>query len=188
MLTRAQVTLGILAGGQARRLGGADKALVQLGGESLLSRTLAAMGAGYAGTLISYNGSDRRVLASGALVVPDLRADFPGPLAGLEALLHSAESEWLLTLPVDLRDIPADLAETLSRSIKSEGEGVALRDADGLQPLIALWPVRAGRLATTAALNGGERAVHTLIQAMQFHIQDISPWRLGNLNTPADFE
>jgi len=188
MLTRAQVTLGILAGGQARRLGGADKALVQLGGQSLLSRTLAAMGTGYAGILISYNGSDPRVVESGAHVVPDLRRDFPGPLAGLEALLHSTESEWLLTLPVDLCDIPVDLAETLIRSVDAQGKGVALRDADGLQPLIALWPVRAGRLASTAALNAGERAVHAVIQTMQFEIRDISPWRLGNLNTPADFE
>jgi molybdopterin-guanine dinucleotide biosynthesis protein A len=188
MLTRANVTLGILAGGQARRLGGVDKALVQLNGDSLLSRTLAAFGTGYAGILVSYNSSDPRVGELGAQVVPDLRRGFPGPLAGLEALLHAADSEWLLTVPVDLRDIPADLAETLSRSIDRQGQGVALRDADGLQPLIALWPVRAGRSAATAALDAGERAVHAVIQAMQFQIHDISPWRLGNLNTPADFE
>ena len=43
MLARDQVTLGILAGGQARRMGGVDKALLTYHGTSLLSRTLTAL-------------------------------------------------------------------------------------------------------------------------------------------------
>lgn len=190
MLTRDQITLGILAGGQGSRLGGVDKALVEFEGRSLLSRTLASLGTGFAQTLISYNGADARIAECGASAVPDLREDFPGPLAGVEALLHAATSGWLLTMPVDLRDIPPDLPETLCRALVAgrKGTGLAIRDADGLQPLVALWPVRAGRIATTAALDAGARAAYLLQQSMQFQIQDISPRRLGNLNTPSDFE
>lgn len=189
MPTRSRITLGILAGGQALRLGGADKALVEFEGQTLLSRMLVAMGADFAETLVSYNGSDPRIGESGARAVPDLRAHFPGPLAGLEALLQAANSDWLLSLPVDLRYVPTDLAETLCRELEAHGaKGVVVRDADGLQPLIALWPVREGRLAASAALNAGERAVHSVLHLMQFRIHDISPRRLGNLNTPSDFE
>ena len=190
MLTLGRITLGILAGGQARRLAGVDKAFVQFEGQSLLSRTLIALGTGYAEVLISYNGADDRIVASGARALPDLRTGFPGPLAGMESLLHAATSEWLLTIPVDLRDIPADLPEALCRELEMDTEcrGVAVSDADGLQPLVALWPVRTGRSATAAALDAGDRAVHRLLQSLQFRIHDISPWRLGNLNTPSDFE
>lgn len=190
MLTRDQITLGILAGGQARRLGGVDKAFAQFEGRSLLTRTLDAMGTGYAQVLISYNGSDERIVEFGTSAVPDLRGHFPGPLAGLESLLHAASTEWLLTIPVDLRDIPDAIPEILCRQLGTgpEGEGVAISDADGLQPLVALWPVRAARPATTAALEAGDRAAHRLVQSMQFRIHNISPCRLGNLNTPSDFE
>ena len=190
MLTRDQLTLGILAGGQARRLGGVDKAFAQFQGQALLTRALAALGTGYAQTLISYNGNDERIARFGGAAVPDLRGHFPGPLAGLESLLRVASSEWLLTIPVDLRDIPGDLPEILCGELGSNpvGEGVAIGDADGLQPLVALWRVSTSRSATTAALDAGERAAHRLVHSMQFRIRDISPWRLGNLNLPADFE
>jgi len=188
VLTRGQVSLGILAGGQGRRLGGADKAFIEFDGEPLLSRTLAALGSGFAETLVSYNGSDQRVHESAARIVPDLRADFPGPLAGLESLLRAACCEWLLTVPVDLREIPGDLAETLFGALEIGDPGVAVRDADGLQPLVALWPVREGRTAVSAALDDDSRAVHDVVQAMQFRVHELSSCRLGNLNSPSDFE
>ncbi len=170
MLTRGQVSLGILAGGQGRRLGGADKAFVEFQGKPLLSRTLAALGAGFAEVLVSYNGSDPRMSGYALRVAPDLRAGFPGPLAGLEALLHAATREWLLTVPVDLREIPEGLPEILLRSIETEGRGLAVRDADGLQPLVALWPVREGLAAVSAALNADHRAVNQLQQSMRFGV------------------
>ena len=188
MLTRGQVSLGILAGGQGRRLGGADKAFIEFDGEPLLSRTLAALGSGFAETLVSYNGSDQRILESAARIVPDLRVDFPGPLAGLESLLHAASCEWLLTVPVDLREIPGELAEGLFRALEAGGPGVVVRDGDGLQPLVALWPVRESRIAVSAALDANNRAVQELVQSMQFRVHELSSWRLGNLNSPSDFE
>ena len=188
MLTRGQVSLGILAGGRGQRLGGVDKAFVEFRGEPLLSRTLAALGAGFAEVLVSHNRHEQRVAEFGARAVPDLRADFPGPLAGLEALLHAASSEWLLTIPVDLRDIPDDLAETLIRALELGDRGVAVSDADGLQPLVALWPVQEGRVAATAALDARRSAVHELVSSMQLRVHELSSCRFGNLNSPSDFE
>jgi molybdopterin-guanine dinucleotide biosynthesis protein A len=190
VITRDRITLGILAGGQARRLGGADKAFVPLEGQALLSRTLAALGTGYADVLVSYNGSDFRVREYPVAVVPDLRADFPGPMAGIESLLQATGSEWLLTVPVDLRDVPLGVAESLCNELASDptANGVNILDADGLQPLLALWRVSAAREAATAALDAGEGAVHRLQRSLQFRSHDISPCRLGNLNTPDDFE
>lgn len=184
MPLRSQVCLGILAGGRGTRLGGADKAFVELHGKSLVARTLDAMGAGYARTLLAYNGDDARAGRLQAGVVRDLRPDFPGPLAGLETLLSATAEPWLLTVPVDLRYIPTDLPDRmLSRDV-----GQVVRDDDGAQPLVALWPVREALAAVTAALDAGELAVHPVAARLGLSILDISPARLGNLNTPADFE
>lgn len=184
MPARGQVCLGILAGGRGTRLGGADKAFVEFDGRSLLARTIAAMGIGYARTLVSYNGRDPRAASFGDAVLPDVRTGFPGPLAGLESLLANTPEPWLLTTPVDLRHLPADLAERML----AVGKGVVVRDADGLQPLVALWPVAEAQAVVARALAAGEFAVHPLATQLRLAVLDISPGRLGNLNTPADFE
>jgi molybdopterin-guanine dinucleotide biosynthesis protein A len=185
---RDQITVGILAGGQARRLAGADKAGRQFRGQSLLARTLESLGEGFAATLLSHNGVPGAIIPDGMRVLADLRPGFPGPLAGLEALLQATATPWLLTLPVDLRDPPPGLPELLSAAQAGSDAGVVLADADGLQPLVALWPVPASRLATSQALAAGQLAVHALVSRLAMRVHDISPSRLGNLNTPADFE
>ncbi len=186
MIGRDQITLGILAGGQARRLGGVDKAFAEYRGQSLLARTLGAMGEGYSEILLSHPGNEPRLARMPLRVVPDRRTDFPGPLAGIEALLYATCSPWLLTLPVDVRDIPLDLCQALCEA--AAGSGVVIQDAQGLQPIIGLWQVAAVRPVVTAALNSSQLAAHRLVSALGLKVHDISPLRLGNLNTPADFE
>ena len=185
MPVRDQISLGILAGGQGLRLGGADKATVQLRGEDLLSRTLAAAGSGFLETLLSYNGSDPRVARPSLACVRDIRPGYPGPLAGLESLLSMARGAWLLTLPIDLRDTSP---EVLQRLCDSPGGRAVIRDSDGLQPLVAIWPVSESLRRVSRALDAGERAVHPLLSPLDMVELDISPARLGNLNTPHDFE
>jgi molybdopterin-guanine dinucleotide biosynthesis protein A len=184
MLARSQVALGILAGGRASRMDGADKAMARHRGERLVDRTLAALGAGYAQILFSYNRGDA---PEGACPVPDLRADFPGPLAGIEALLAACAAPWLLSVPVDLDEIPADLFERLRDSARG-GQGVRVRDAEGEQPLVALWPVKAALPAVAAALDAGDGAVHRVQSALGFAACELSPWRFGNLNSAADLQ
>jgi molybdopterin-guanine dinucleotide biosynthesis protein A len=67
-----------------------------------------------------------------------------------------------------------------------ESVGASARDADGAQPLVALWPVRESRAALAAALDAGEGAVHRVQAALGFAVCELSPLRFGNLNTPAD--
>lgn len=185
MPARDQISLGILAGGQGLRLGGADKASLRFHGNDLLSRTLAAAGPGFQETLLSYNGTDLRSARSGLSWVPDLRPGFPGPLGGLESLLARARGTWLLTLPIDLRDAGPDI---LQRLCDCPDGSAAIRDADGLQPLVAIWPVAESLRAVSSALDAGEGAVYPLLKRLAMVELDISPARLGNLNTPRDFE
>ena len=184
---RSQLVLGVLAGGQARRLGGIDKALARHRGQTLIARTLAAAGGGFEQVLASYNGKNADQLPAEVWVVPDLRPGYPGPLGGIQALLSAARADWLLTLPVDLADIPPGLVERLLDACDGEN-GVAASDADGEQPLVALWPVKSSWNPVVAALDAGERAVHRVQQILGFTACELAPLRLGNLNTPADFD
>jgi molybdopterin-guanine dinucleotide biosynthesis protein A len=187
------ITLGILAGGRATRLDGADKAALSYDGRGLLERTLAALHSpGDAGCLLSHRdpvGGENMAGANGLQVVTDLRGGQPGPLAGLEALLEATRTPWLLTAPVDLRDIPDDLGARLRACASAMGapQATVVADADGLQPLVALWPVAPSLAAVRAALDAGRLAVRGMLAALPHRVLDIAPHRLGNLNTLQDF-
>lgn len=186
MVARERASLGILAGGRGTRLGGVDKAFVEHAGVPLLDRVLAAAGAGFGEILVSHNlpAAPRRGFyeSRGCRFIGDSLAAGQGPLAGLFALLEAARCEWLLSLPVDLASPSAMVVDALLST-----QGAQLRDADGRQPLVALWPVAAARVAVRQALEAGERAAHPLAARLHLAIVELAPLRLGNLNTPADF-
>ncbi len=178
------ITLGILAGGRATRLGGIDKAWAIYQGQPLVERTLRAMGHVFAAKLVSTNRPSDRYAAIGLHAIPDRVAEFPGPLAGVAALLAASATPWLLTVPVDMRDIPVDLVERLQASGES---GAVAHDANGLQPLAAVWPVAHARAAVTEALARGDGAVHRVISQLALPIVRFDDADFGNLNTPDDF-
>ena len=188
MIDLSRVSLGVLAGGRGSRLGGADKAFLEYRGYSLLTRTLHAFPETFSERLLSYNREPGAVVSAlGLRIVPDLRPDQPGPLAALEALFWACRTPWLLTVPVDIRDWPPKLSTEL-RELTEEGrDGCVLVDADGLQPLVGLWNVSLLRGSASAALDAGELAVHRWLASNTLPVHDISPFCLGNLNSPADF-
>ena len=137
----------ILAGGEGRRMGGADKALLLLAGRSLIARLIDRLGPQVERLAISANGDASRFLGLGLPVLPDaLRPDQPrqGPLCGLLAALIWAGdcgADAVVTAPVDCPFLPADLVPKLC--LAAEGGGVALAESGGaLHPTCGLWPVR----------------------------------------------
>ena len=73
----------ILAGGQARRMGGGDKGLLMLDGQSLLSRVSARLSPQVSGLALNANGDPARFSDYNLPVLADSIADYPGPLAGV---------------------------------------------------------------------------------------------------------
>jgi len=178
------ITLGILAGGRATRLGGEDKAWAVYRGETLIEHTLRALGDAFATRLVSANRSSERYARLGVRPVPDRIRDFAGPLAGLDALLADCKSTLLLSVPVDLRTVPLDLVARLHAA--GEGGAVA-HDASGLQPLVAVWPVERARVAVAQALARGEHAAHRVVAELALPVVRFDGADFGNLNTPDDF-
>lgn len=184
MIAPDQITLGILAGGRATRLGGADKAWLQRGGIDQATRWRDRFVGEVGAMLISANRQLERCTLAGLEPVPDRLAGNLGPLAGLDALAGACRTPWLLTIPVDLVVIEPHLLAGLIES--AHVDGACACDDDGLQPLIALWRVDALRAAVAAAVAAGELAVqglHHRLDIAQVHFPRV---RFGNLNTPAD--
>ena len=182
MIAPAAITLGVLAGGRATRLGGRDKAWIAVQGTTMLEGCLAQFDDGFGGVLVSARTPDPRHAVLGVVPVFDRRGGFRGPVAALEALAHACTTPWLLTVPVDARDVPADLPRSLA--VAAGEHGACVVDADGLQPLLALWRRDTLADAATAALDAGDAAARDLVERMALARVDLGPRRLRNLNTP----
>lgn len=137
----------VLAGGSGRRLGGADKALLDLGGEILLDRVLAA--AAGADTVICV-GPVRATAAA----VTWCREDPPGggPVAALAAAVPLLRADVVVVLAVDLPFVDRSTVTRLVAAVTgldgSDLDGsVGLDDAGRAQPLLAAYCVTALRAA-----------------------------------------
>jgi molybdopterin-guanine dinucleotide biosynthesis protein A len=178
----AAITLGILAGGQATRLGGRDKAWMELGGSPLVLSLAERLAPEVDAIIITANRNAERYLSHGLRAIHDRVAGI-GPLGGIDALAAACQTPWLLTVPVDV----VDVNDCLVRSLLAAGaQGAWAEDDNGPQPLVALWRTAALREAAASALASGDRAVHALQARMGMARVRFAGVRFGNLNTPDD--
>ncbi|WP_112320521.1 molybdenum cofactor guanylyltransferase MobA [Oceanibium sediminis] len=114
------MTLGVvLAGGQARRMGGGDKCLLQLGGQPILTRVLERLSGQVGDIVINANGDPARFADFGYDVVSDSLEDYPGPLAGVLAGMDAAASRGahdIVTVAADTPFFPHDLVAVLRKA------------------------------------------------------------------------
>ncbi|MET7140158.1 NTP transferase domain-containing protein [Xanthomonas sp. PPL139] len=185
------ITLGILAGGRAQRLGGCDKAWLQRDGQAQVQWLVQALAPQVAAVLVSANRSLSRYAGIGLQALPD-RVAAPaeaerslGPIAGLDALAAACATPWLLTVPVDLCRLPPDLAATLVAAAVGR-DGAWVEDAAGAQPLVALYRVAALRPALDEALVAARYAPRAVQQRLRMAAVALPELVLGNLNTPQD--
>ena len=182
MLPASQVTLGILAGGRATRLGGRDKAWLTRGGVPQVLRIARRFGAECSAVCISANRDPDAYAAHGLNAVSDRHPDI-GPMGGIDALLAACRTAWLLTLPVDL----VDANDCLLRSLAAAGGvGAVAEDDDGLQPLVALYRADALRDPLQRAIVARQYSVQLLQAQLGLQVVRFSGFRFGNLNTPED--
>jgi molybdenum cofactor guanylyltransferase len=177
------ITLGLLAGGEASRLGGIDKAWLERDGVPQVLRWSRRYVGEYGALLVSANRDLDRYAAHGLRAVPDRIPDL-GPLGGLDALAQACTTPWLFTLPIDLVGTNDCLLRTLLS--KRGDDGAFAVDEDGPQPLVGVWRLDALREACVDAIAAGDAAVYRLRQGLDLPAAMFSGVRFGNLNTPAD--
>ena len=147
-MTTEVPTLGlVLAGGQARRMGGGDKASLKVGGRTILDRVLARLKPSCDPIILNANGDPARFARYRLAVVADSVPDFAGPLAGILAGLDWAAQnapgiEWLASAPGDCPFLPKDLVPRLHAARIAEGKPLACaRSGEWRHPVVGLWPV-----------------------------------------------
>jgi molybdopterin-guanine dinucleotide biosynthesis protein A len=137
----------ILAGGQARRMGGGDKALIEIGGRTILARVLDTLRPQTSGLALNANGDPARFAPFGLPVIPDDMEDFAGPLAGILAGLDylakaSPQTEWMVSVPGDCPFPPRDLVARLHEVRIAQNKPLACaKSGDWRHPVVGLWPV-----------------------------------------------
>jgi molybdopterin-guanine dinucleotide biosynthesis protein A len=141
-------TLGlVLAGGQARRMGGGDKALLRIGGITILERVLDRMRPQCSGIILNANGDPQRFAQTGLPIVPDNVPGFAGPLAGILAGLdwaaaHAPDVTWVGSVPGDCPFLPRNLIARLHAAREEAGTPLAsAQSGDWRHPVAALWPI-----------------------------------------------
>lgn len=141
----------ILAGGAGRRMGGQDKGLVSFRGRAMVEWVIDALRPQVSDILIIANRNLADYRAFGHRVESDLRADFPGPLAGLEAALTHAEGDEILCCPTDAPLLPPAYAERMAGSTPAVASW-----EDHWQPVFCRLP-KTVLPRLSAALDAGER-------------------------------
>ncbi|MER5683226.1 NTP transferase domain-containing protein [Streptomyces sp. NPDC002205] len=144
----------VLAGGAAKRLGGADKPAVRVGGRALLDRVLAACTD--AATTVVVGG---RRPTPRAVTWTREEPQGGGPLAALGAGVRHTSAERVLVLSADLPFLGESTVEALLAAAgHGDRDGALCVDQDGRdQPLVAVYraePLRR-ELALLATEHGG---------------------------------
>lgn len=184
----------VLAGGGARRLGGVDKAMLEVGGRTLLDRVLDAALAVAADVVVV--GPCRPTRADGVrFVVEDEAGGGPVPAvaAGLAALRD--EPEAVIVLAVDLPFVQPDHLRRLVAEVDSCAPAAAPPDASGRpNPLLTAYRAEALRAALAGSgvhgVHGvrGAGAPAAILLPAATVLVDLGPAATCNVNTPADLE
>ena len=177
----------ILAGGQSRRMG-RSKALLSLGGQTMVQR-LSGRLAGFGELWLSAND-------------PALGEGFPGrtaadrvagggPLAGLEAVLSATERPYLFCVACDMPHVTWELASALLEAFPAGADALVCQDSTGrVHPLCGVY-ARAVLPVLREQLAAGRLRVRDLLERVDCALYQLAgrfPDRtVWNVNTPEAF-
>jgi molybdenum cofactor guanylyltransferase len=191
-----EATLGlVLAGGLARRMGGGDKALLQVGGRTILERVIGRLRPACTEILLNANGDPARFAPFGLPVIADSVPDFAGPLAGILAGLdwaaeHARDVAYVVSTPGDCPILPADIVARLHAARQSMTLPLACaRSGEWRHPVVGLWRVDLRDDLRKALISDG---LHKIEVWTARHGVAIADWPTEpvdpffNVNTPED--
>ena len=185
----------VLCGGKSQRMGGFDKALLDLNGTTLLEHVVTRLHGQVMQSVLSVNEPGALHENLGLPMLPDELSGHLGPLAGVHAALRWARKNTpdiseVVTVAVDTPFFPIGLVDTL----------VARRDVYADCPIICssggrdhfafgLWPVNLAEPLKKYLLSGG-RSIKGFFKDHPQVIVEFEPQNavdpFFNINTPED--
>lgn len=166
---------------------GSDKTLIEVGGVTLLERSVSLLYSAGANPVVVVGGAAPGT-GLGASKVADLHPG-EGPLGAIITALEAVDTEVVLVIACDL---PALDRATLQRLVdevhevdEAPGCDVAMAHTDRPEPLCSAWRRRC-LPALGEAFEQGERSPQRALGLLQVVHVPVDPHLLVNLNTPAD--
>lgn len=162
MIPLNSVTGLVLAGGAGRRVGGVDKGLIVWEGKPLVAHVAQRLAKQTGQLLISCNRNLTEYQRLGFATIEDSRANFQGPLAGIEAAAAYVDTDYLAVVACDTPLLPTDLVRRLLSPLESSAPHQPLisyaHDGHRNQYLFAVLDVRCLD-SLSDFLERGQRAV-----------------------------
>jgi len=184
-MATGNITGIILAGGQARRMGGQDKGLIELARKPMIEYVLNAIEPQVDDIIINANRNQMVYERYGFPVVADEIEGYCGPLAGMASGLQAAKTPFVVTVPCDSPLIPDDLVQKLYSTLQDEHAEICTAHSNGrLQPVFTL--MKSELLPSMLDfLNNGERKIDKWFEKHHLAIADFSeqPDTFININS-----
>jgi molybdopterin-guanine dinucleotide biosynthesis protein A len=182
----------ILAGGAARRLGGAAKALLDVGGQRIIDRQLAAIEA-VTRTIFIVAPDGSPYAGLGLRVVPDA-VPGAGALGGIYTAIVESPAPRTLVLACDMPFVTPALLRALAAPERAGADLVIPRGTRGLEPLCAVY-ARSCAAPILERIRRGALQIAEL--AGDVRVSEIGPEVIAaidedgllfaNVNTPHDY-
>jgi molybdenum cofactor guanylyltransferase len=182
------ITGVVLAGGRGSRMGGEDKGLVALNGRAMVEHVIARLRPQVGQLLISANRNHARYAAFGYSVVPDLLADYQGPLAGMAAALQAATTPYVVTVPCDSPLMATDVVDRLAQALVREDAEVSVAHDGSRTHPVFLMVKRALLPSLLEFLDAGERKIDRWFARHRVALADFRdcPESFVNVNDPGE--
>lgn len=187
-ITIDDITGVILAGGQARRMGGEDKGLIVLGNKPMVEYIIDIFQPQVANLLINANRNQSVYAEYGTQVISDDLSGYCGPLAGMASAMTKIETNYLVTTPCDSPFIPLDLVKRLAIPfINKENEISVAHDGERIQPVFCMLKSSVQH-SLNSYLQSGERKIDRWFEQHKTTLVDFSdtPETFENINTQED--
>ena len=191
MAVRTPVSGAILCGGGGRRMGGADKGSLLVGGQTILDRLLDALRP-LTPHLMIIDRDATHTTAADVRVVPDLVPDC-GAVGGIYTALESSATDRVMIVACDMPFLTTAFLSFLV-DLDDTADVVIPRDAQGRRPLCGVFhrriaPALKARLETRtlrvdAALAGLD--VRDVTEGSLAHF-NADGRLMMNVNTPEDY-
>ena len=186
----------ILAGGEARRLGGKGKAFVNVSGVPLVRHIIN----NFKGQVnnLAINSRDKNKFSDFGLPILDdiiKEEGGSGPLAGISSAIKWAKTldnkinNYVVTVPVDTPFLPLDLVKRMSMELSINNADVIMASSNNnIYPVIALWSLDLD-IHLDKALYEGIRKIDAFTNLFNVSIVDWSYSSINpffNINKPED--
>lgn len=187
----------VLAGGASSRFG-TDKALAELQGETMLSRSAKLLAT--VTSSVKIVSPIVKMRTEDCETIPD-RWPGEGPLGGiltalLDATNNSDANTWNLIVSCDMPFLTAEWLRFLAERASESGAEAALpKSAQGWEPLCSCWRASAAEMILPL-FEAGTRKITDALNVLHVEVLDEKDWKrfdssgrlFWNMNTVADYE